>query len=338
MLSRTTIRRLSTLPLTISYEVKQALNDAAPVVALESTIISHGLPYPQNIEMALQVEQTIRNNGAIPATCAFLDGKPVVGMGQHQLTQLAEQAKLGLVNKVSRRDIGYVMANKQYGGTTIALTMILAHMAGIKVFATGGLGGVHKEGERTFDISADLSEMGRTPVSVVCAGPKSILDIGLTMEYLETQGVFVGTYDETQSLIGVDVPGFYCRESGVESPYYFQSFAEAASIIYNQNVVMGLNSGNVFCIPPPRETALDSKMISEVIENALVTAKARGIKGKKLTPFLLEQVANKTKGKSVTSNISLVKNNAKAASEIAKELVKLESVRISNANSPYDIY
>lgn len=318
------------LSLEISEEVKQALNDRVkPVVSLESTIITHGLPYPQNLAMAQDVEKVIRDNGGIPSTCAFIHGKPFVGLRTDQLSFLAEESIKGTVNKVSRRDIGYTMANGLHGGTTIALTMILSHKAGIKVFATGGLGGVHKEGNNTFDVSADLTELGRTPVSVVCSGPKSILDIGLTMEYLETQGVFVGTYNEDGRSV-VQVPGFYCRESGINSPYSFSSFHNAAEIIHNHNNVMSLDSGNVICIPPPIESAISSSFIDEIIVRANKEAKANNILGKNLTPFLLASVARETNGKSVECNVKFVLNNARAATQIAKDLLKLEleNVRI----------
>lgn len=320
---------LSNKPVVVSPEIQQALHENKPVVSLESTIITHGLPYPQNLSMAQEVEAVIRSNGAIPATCAFIGGQPHVGLDPLQLQYLSEQAIDNRVNKVSRRDIGYTMARKLDGGTTIALTMILSHMAGIKVFATGGLGGVHKDGQYTMDVSADLTELGRTPVSVVCAGPKSILDIGLTMEYLETQGVFVGTYNDNNRP-HVEVPGFYCRESGILSPYSFNSFQQAAEIIYSQNSVMSLTSGNLLCIPPPPESALDSAFISGIIDAANEEAKAKGIKGKELTPFLLARIAEATDGKSVECNIKFVLNNAKCASEIAKHLVDFEErVRIN---------
>lgn len=320
-------RALSTsprLPIVISEEVQQALNDKiTPVVSLESTIITHGLPYPENLSMATEVETLIRDLGAVPATCAFIGGVPYVGLSDRQLAHLAESATQKTANKVSRRDIGYTLASKSLGGTTISLTMILSHLAGIKVFATGGLGGVHKDGQYTMDVSADLTELGRTPVSVVCAGPKSILDIGLTMEYLETQGVFVGTYNDN-GRTGVQVPGFYCRSSGVLSPYTFSSFSEAASIVHQSTNVMGLNSGNLLCIPPPEESALDSEFIDEIIANANEEANSRGISGKELTPFLLGKIAKDTGGRSVECNVKFVLNNVKCASEIAKELLRLE--------------
>ncbi|KAI3402873.2 hypothetical protein KGF56_004334 [Candida oxycetoniae] len=317
--------------LRIAKEVKDALNSKRPVVSLESTIISHGLPYPQNINMANEVEATLRDCGVVPATCAFLNGQPHIGMTQSELLQFAESSQSGKVTKVSRRDIGYVMANKLNGGTTIASTMILSHYAGIKFFATGGLGGVHRDmpGELSMDISADLTELGRTPVSVICAGPKSILDISKTLEFLETQGVFVGTYNEdNRPLNKLKIPGFYCRESKVSSPFGFNTFEEAAKIVFNQNL-LGLQSGNVFCIPPPKETALDNDFISKVIDHADKEARERGISGKQLTPFLLGQIAERTKGKSIACNVSLVKNNAKAAAEIVKAYHRLGTVNQS---------
>lgn len=322
-LSSSTRCRLS---IVVTEEIKAALRDKLkPIISLESTIITHGLPYPKNLDMAKKVETIVRNSGGIPATCAFIKGKPYVGLNEKQLEYLALEAKTNTVNKVSRRDIGSTMANRLNGGTTIALTMILSHKAGIKVFATGGLGGVHRHGQTTMDISADLTELGRTPVTVVCAGPKSILDIGLTMEYLETQGVYVGTYnDDGRSL--VEVPGFYCRESGIISPYSFNDYAEVAAVIHNQNNVMNLHSGNVICIPPPKETALDSKNMEKIIKQATEKAIKQNISGKQLTPFLLSQIADLTDGKSVECNINFVYNNAKSATKIAKELLKLETV------------
>ncbi|SGZ55838.1 CIC11C00000004109 [Sungouiella intermedia] len=314
------IRRLTSKAMTISPEITQALHDKVPVVALESTIITHGFPFPQNIEMARKVESKIRQNGCIPATCAFIEGKPYVGLSDSQLEFLAEQKN---VNKVSRRDIGVTMAQKLNGGTTIAGTMILSHLAGIQIFATGGLGGVHRDGHITMDVSADLTELARTPVTVVCAGPKLILDIPRTMEYLETQGVFVGTYNDN-GRERVEVPGFFCRESGVLSPYSFDSWQEIASIVYNQNTVMGLTSGSLVCVPPPEETALSSDFINKIIDDAIVEAEKRGVLGKELTPFLLQKIAKDTKGQSVECNMKFVMNNAEAALKIAKELLEIE--------------
>lgn len=227
--SLVTKRAFSSKLLHISPEVKQALNDNTPVVALESTVITHGLKYPENLEFALAVEQTVRDNGAVPATIGFFEGKGVVGASQDQLSYLAEAINNPEIKptKVSRRDIPHVLSKKSLGGTTIAGTMILAKMAGIDVFATGGLGGVHRGAEINFDVSADLDELGRTPVGVVCSGPKSILDIAKTMEYLETKGVHVSTMGPK----GTNVPGFFAPDSGVPSPYNFQTPKDAAEII-----------------------------------------------------------------------------------------------------------
>lgn len=305
--------------MSISEEVKCALSQGKPVVALESTIITHGLPFPQNLEMAVAVENIIRSNNAVPATTAFLNGIPKVGLAGSEIEQLASYAKTGSINKVSRRDIAYTMAKKLFGGTTISSTMILSHMAGIKVFATGGLGGVHRGAEITMDVSADLEELGRTPVAVVCAGPKAILDIEKTMEYLETKGCLVAT----QGPPGVKVPGFYSRSSGVTSPYNFENFEEAASMIHS-GLALGLKSGYLMCIPPPAEVALSESLIETTIHNATIKAFDLGIKGKKLTPFLLSEIARETQGQSVKSNIEFVLNNAKAAAQIASNLVRLE--------------
>ncbi|CAK9439023.1 uncharacterized protein LODBEIA_P32470 [Lodderomyces beijingensis] len=325
--------------LRLSQEVKNALNLKKPVVSLESTIISHGLPYPRNVDMALEVEEILRDSGVTPATCAFLKGQPHVGLTQSDLLIFAEEAAkrggdkgVSNVSKVSRRDIGYVMANQLYGGTTISSTMILSHLAGIKFFATGGLGGVHRDvpGETSMDVSADLTELGRTPVSVICAGPKSVLDVGRTLEFLETQGVFVGTYNEDKlDAKDLKLPGFYCRESQVPSPFGFDSFEEAAQMVYAQNS-LDLQSGNVFCIPPPKDTALDSSFISEIIESANEEARAKNVSGKHLTPFLLARIAEKSHGKSVDCNVSLVKNNARAAAEIAKAYHAISPSEVSH--------
>ena len=315
-LRRVAVRRLASVP-QVSAEVADALGSQRPVVSLESTIITHGLPYPQNVEMAKTVEQIVRDHGAVPATCAFINGVPKVGLTPQDLEQLAEQAQLGKVAKVSRRDIGAVMASKAYGGTTIALTMILSDRAGISVFATGGLGGVHRGASETFDISADLTELGRTPVSVVCLGPKLILDIGLTMEYLETQGVMVSTYNDDGAQR--DVPGFYCRQLGIKLPYVFDSFAHAAEIIRNQRS-LDLRTGNVFCIPPPKDIALDPQFIDAIIDDANHKARVQGIRGKDTTPFLLAEIARATDGRSVLCNVQFVYNNARAASKIAAAL------------------
>ncbi|CEP60981.1 pseudouridine-5'-phosphate glycosidase family protein LALA0_S02e04082g [Lachancea lanzarotensis] len=304
--------------LKVSDEVRSALSGKRPVVALESTIITHGLPFPQNLEMAVQVESQIRNQGAIPATIAFVDGIPTVGLQSSELELLATSAKTKSINKVSRRDIAYTMANKMLGGTTISSTMILSHMAGIDVFATGGLGGVHRGAETTMDISADLDELGRTPVAVVCAGPKAILDIEKTMEYLETKGCMVATLGPP----GSNVPGFYSRDSGVPSPYNFENFSQAARIIHAGRQ-MNLHSGYLMCVPPPNEVALDDTWVESIIDKATYKASQLGIRGKNLTPFLLGEISEATKGKSVKSNVDFVLNNARAGAQIAQELSKL---------------
>lgn len=317
--SRLSIRSYSNA-VVVSPEIKQALADKTPVVALESTIITHGFPYPANLEMALQVEKRIRLNGCVPATCAFIKGVPYVGLTNEQIQYLAPKCS---VNKVSRRDIGVTMAQGLDGGTTIAGTMILAQKAGIQVFATGGLGGVHRDGHVTMDVSADLTELGRTPVAVVCAGPKLILDIPRTMEYLETQGVFVGTYMDHGTT--AQIPGFFFRDSGVISPYTFSDWKQMAAIIHNHNNVMGLTSGTLVCVPPPKESALSSEFIDDIIENANEEAFSRGISGKQLTPFLLQKIAADTNGLSVACNKEFVINNADASCKIARELIELSS-------------
>jgi len=311
--------------LRISEELRQALSEKKPIVSLESTIITHGLPYPQNIEMAQRVEKEIRKYGAIPATTAFIQGIPKVGLNESELEMLANSSN---ATKVSRRDIPYVLSQKLNGGTTISGTMILSEKAGIKVFATGGLGGVHRDGENSMDISADLDELGRTPVAVVCAGPKSILDIERTMEYLETKGVFVGTWGPE----GTNIPGFYTRDSGVRSTYNFQDYSTAANII-KQGEMFGLRSGMVFCIPPPEEIAMDNEFIGSIIEQANYDAVKLGVKGKQITPFMLSRIAEATKGASVKTNVEFVLNNARAATRIAIEYAKLDGDVLSKAES-----
>lgn len=299
--------------LKISLEVKEALEKGKPVVALESTIISHGMPYPKNVETALNVEKIIREQGAIPATIGIIDGVAIVGMSPEEIEEFGKRK--GIL-KVSRRDLPYVFANKLWGATTVATTMIFAEKAGIEVFVTGGIGGVHRNANETFDISADLQELAKTNVSVVCAGAKSILDLKLTLEYLETFGVPVLGY-QTKEL-----PAFYTRKSGLELDYEIKSFKEAADVIKSKrdNNLIG---GIVFCNPIPEEYSLDYDLISKVIEEAVIESEKLGIKGKETTPYLLAKIKELTKGSSLESNIQLVYNNALVGSNIAIELSKL---------------
>ncbi len=296
--------------LVVSHEVKSALEASQPVVALESTIISHGMPYPQNVETALLVEDQVRANGAVPATIAILNGKLYAGLSKEQIESIG---KTGLdAVKVSRRDIPFVLNNKNtIGSTTVAATMIIAALAGIRIFATGGIGGVHRGAEKTMDISADLSELGKTSVTVVCAGAKSILDIGLTREYLETQGVPVIGYQ-------TDVwPAFYTRRTEFAVDYRLESPEDIAAVLHKKYAV-GLEGGVVICVPVPQAYAMDEKEIEAVISKALKEMDARGITGKQTTPFLLEKIAEITGGNSLKTNIQLVLNNAAIASQVAK--------------------
>lgn len=300
--------------LEISKEVKEALENNKPVVALESTIISHGMPYPQNVETALKVEEIVRENGAVPATIAILNGKLKVGLSKKEVDYLG---KKGLeVTKASRRDIPAILASEDDGATTVASTMIIAALAGIKVFATGGIGGVHRGAETTMDISADLEELAMTDVAVVCAGAKSILDIGLTLEFLETKGVPVLGY-QTKEL-----PAFYTRKSGFKVDYKMDTPEQIAKTLKAKWDV-NLKGGVVIANPIPEEFAMDFDTITNAINNAVAEAEEKGIKGKDSTPFLLAKVKDITKGKSLESNIQLVFNNAKLASEIAKNYCEL---------------
>ncbi|KAL1916165.1 uncharacterized protein VTP21DRAFT_6169 [Calcarisporiella thermophila] len=291
-------------------EVKQALRNGDPVVALESTIISHGMPYPQNLETALEVENIVRSQGCIPATIAFLDGQPHIGLGEAEMEILASEGHKAI--KSSRRDIAYVMSQKLTGATTVAGTMLMAERAGIRVFVTGGIGGVHRGVEQSMDISADLTELSRTAVAVVCAGAKSILDIGRTLEYLETQGVTVITYGATK-----DFPAFFTRVSGYQSPYNLTSPDDCAAVIQH-NLNLRLQSGLVVAVPIPEAHAANGSEIQKAIEQAVEEARQQNIRGKEETPFLLRRVNELTRGASLAANISLVKNNAKVGGDIAK--------------------
>lgn len=296
--------------LVFSEEVAQAKAEKKPIVALESTIISHGMPYPENVQTAKAVEQIIRDRGAVPATIAILNGNIKIGLTEDELEQLGTSRD---VEKVSRRDLPYVVAMKKHGATTVAGTMICAQMAGIRVFATGGIGGVHRGAEQTMDISADLQELSRTNVAVVCAGAKSILDLGLTLEYLETHGVPVIGY-QTDVL-----PAFYSRTSPFRVDYRLDSVEEIAQFIETK-WKLGLNGGVVIANPVPKEEELEESYITAIIEQALKEAEKQHITGKAVTPFLLDRVKTLTGGKSLQANIALVKNNAALAADLAREL------------------
>lgn len=296
--------------LVFSEEVAQAKAEKKPIVALESTIISHGMPYPENVQTAKAVEQIIRDRGAVPATIAILNGNIKIGLTEDELEQLGTSRD---VEKVSRRDLPYVVAMKKHGATTVAGTMICAQMAGIRVFATGGIGGVHRGAEQTMDISADLQELSRTNVAVVCAGAKSILDLGLTLEYLETHGVPVIGY-QTDVL-----PAFYSRTSPFRVDYRLDSVEEIAQFIETK-WKLGLNGGVVIANPVPKEEELEESYITAIIEQALKEAEKQHITGKAVTPFLLDRVKTLTEGKSLKANIALVKNNAALAADLAREL------------------
>ena len=294
-------------------EIQEALDHNKPVVALESTILSHGMPYPENVDFAAEVEKVVRAEGAVPATTALINGRIKVGLSPAELQTMCKAENVG---KVSRRDMATYLATKKNGATTVATTMICAAMAGVKVFATGGIGGVHRGGEVTMDVSADLQELKQTPVAVVCAGAKQILDIGRTLEYLETMGVPVlgnGTSD---------FPAFYCRKSGFGVDYAAKDEAEIASIIktkWELNLEGGVLIGN----PIPEQYALDFDEMEAVINKALAEADEKGVRGKEITPFLLAKIKEITKGVSFASNVQLAYNNARVAAKIAKELCKL---------------
>lgn len=301
--------------LVVSEEIKNALENNMPVVALESTIISHGMPYPQNSECAINTQNAIRECGAIPATVAVIGGMLKVGISDEEIHYLGKKGFE--VRKASRRDLAVLVSQKSDGATTVATTMILAKMAGIKIFATGGIGGVHRGAETTMDISADLEELAMTDVAVVCAGAKSILDLGLTMEYLETKGVPVVGY-KTE-----DLPGFYTRESGFKVDYRLDTVKEIAEA-FKTKQELGLMGGMVVANPIPEEFALDSDFINGAINEAVKEAEKQGIKGKATTPFLLSKLKEITKGVSLASNIELVLNNARVAAKLAIEYSKLK--------------
>ena len=300
--------------LDVAPEVSAALQQGKPVVALESTIISHGMPYPKNVETALLVEQTIRENGAVPATIAVIGGRLKAGLSHEEIEYLGKTGRG--VAKASRRDLPALVARGADGATTVATTMIIANMAGIRIFATGGIGGVHRGAETTMDISADLEELAHTPVMVVCAGAKSILDLGLTLEYLETKGVPVIGYGTDE------LPAFYTRRSGFGVDYRVDSPEELAAFYAAQR---GLDypGGMLVTNPIPEEYAMDKDVIDAAIEQALASAKADGIHGKETTPYLLAKVVELTGGESLESNIQLVLNNAAVAARTAACLAAL---------------
>lgn len=298
-------------PIVLSEEVASALKNNIPVVALESTIISHGMPYPENVRVALECEKIVRENGAVPATCAVIGGKLCAGLTKEQIEYLGKTGQG--ITKASRRDLPALVASGKDGATTVAATMIIASLAGIRIFATGGIGGVHRGAETTMDISADLEELGHTKVAVVCAGAKSILDLGLTLEYLETKGVTVIGYQTDE------LPAFYTRKSGFGVDYRMDTPKEIADTLIAHDA-LGFNGGTLIVNPIPEEYSMDKEYIDRVIEEAIKEADENGIKGKKLTPFLLAKIKDITGGESLNSNVALVYNNVRLASRIASAM------------------
>ena len=295
----------------LSNEVREALAAGKPVVALESTIISHGMPYPQNVETARKVEQTIRDEGATPATIAVLGGRMKAGLSDDELEYLGKAGQK--VTKASRRDLPVLIARGMDGATTVTTTMMIAHRAGIRIFATGGIGGVHRGAETTMDISADLEELAHTPVMVICAGAKSILDLVLTLEYLETKGVPVLGYGTSE------LPAFYTRKSGFSVDYRVDSPEELAAI-YRAQRELNIEGGMLVTNPIPEQYSMDPDVINKAIDQAVAEANAQGIHGKAITPFLLARIKDLTGGDSLDSNIQLVLNNARLAAKVAKAL------------------
>ena len=319
--AKSNLRSLRTKNLIISSEVSQALRNDCPVVSLESTIITHGMPYPTNMLMAGQVETIIREGGATPATVAVIEGNIHVGLESAQLQQLAELKSPAV--KISRRDLPLVTSQKLSGGTTVSGTMLISHMAGIDVFVTGGVGGVHRGGETSMDVSADLTELGRTPVCVVSAGVKSILDIGLTLEYLETQGVCVAAFSNSKSF-----PAFYTPTSGYKAPYNVTNYEEAAGLVLSGKQ-LGLSSGVLIGVPIPQSEAAQGEMIEEAIKTAVEEARLKNITGRDVTPYILARLNDLTGGESLKANLALVKNNARVGAGIAVELAAMKSSRSS---------
>lgn len=304
----------------MSDEVRQAVISGRGVVALESTIIAHGMPYPQNLKVALEVEEIVRQAGAVPATIGLIDGELIIGLSEEQLERLARAGggEEGVI-KTSRRDLAYVMSQRRTGATTVAGTMIAANMAGVQVFVTGGLGGVHRHGEESMDVSADLMELARTPVAVVCAGVKSILDIGRTLEVLETQGVPVIGYQTNE------FPAFFTRHSGHPVSSRLDNTIDIAALLHASRHALKLQSGVVVAVPIPQEHEAEATLIQSAIDTALADAHRQSIVGKEITPFLLSRVNQLTDGKSLHANIALVKNNARLGALLAVDLAAIQS-------------
>lgn len=298
--------------LEVADEVAHAISGSGAVLALESTIITHGMPFPRNMETALEVQRVVRDSGATPATIAIMDGKLKVGLSDDEVESLARLGPDAV--KCSRRDIPFLLSNGSSGATTVAATMIIASMAGIRVFATGGIGGVHRGAEQSMDISADLQELAKTSVAVICAGPKAILDIGLTLEYLETHGVPVIGYGVNE------LPAFYSRKSGFAVDYRIDTPAEIAAAL-KIKWSLGLDGGAVIANPIPEDAAMDFAMVEQLITTATQEADENGISGKELTPFLLQRIEELTRGESLDANIALILNNARLGAEIAKALI-----------------
>jgi pseudouridine-5'-phosphate glycosidase len=301
---------MTTLPLRFAPDVAEALKTGAPVVALESTIITHGMPYPDNLTTARAVEQDIRDQGAVPATIALMDGMIHIGLSDADLERLAQTTD---AKKISRADLALCLTMGWTGATTVAATMICAHLAGISVFATGGIGGVHRGAEITFDISADLTELGQTPVTVVAAGPKAILDIPKTLEVLETQGVPVIAYGQDA------LPAFWSRSCGITAPLRMDDAGQIAAA-HLMRARLGLTGGQLIANPIPEPDEIPHDKIGPIIEQALIAAEEQGIAAKEVTPFLLGHILNLTAGASLTANIALVRNNARLAARIATEI------------------
>ena len=299
----------------VNPEVAQALEENRPVVALESTIISHGMPYPQNVETALNVEKVVREHGGVPATIGIIDGVGVIGMTPEEIEEFGKRGMS--IPKVSRRDLPVIRAERSWGATTVATTMIFANMAGVKFFVTGGIGGVHRGAETTFDVSADLVELGRTDITVICTGAKAILDLPKTLEVLETKGVPVLGFQTSE------LPAFYTRTSGLKVDYAIRDYEDGARIVKAKHE-MGLSGGILITNPIPEEYSLPAEKINAVIEQAIAEMNERGIKGKECTPFLLAKIAEITGGESLASNIQLVYNNAAVGTEIARAYSEMQ--------------